>query len=274
MQQYLWLLPLGVLVGAFGTLIGAGGGFILMPVLILLYPEQSPVAMTAISLVVVFLNAASGTAAYARMRRIDYKSGLMFSLATVPGAVLGAMATALFPRRWFDLVFGLLLMGVSAYLLTSTRPPSGHPRTTGGRRFHRAIVEADGTRHEWSFNPAVGLGLSLLVGFVSSLLGIGGGIIHVPAMVRLLSFPVHIATATSQFVLAIMALAGTGVHVLDGALLNTAGLVIPLAIGVVIGAQFGAWLSNRVRGRLILVILALALGSVGLRILVAALSAR
>jgi uncharacterized membrane protein YfcA len=274
MHQYLWLLPLGVLVGAFGTLIGAGGGFILMPVLILLYPEQSPVAMTAISLVIVFLNAASGTAAYARMRRIDYKSGLMFSLATVPGAVLGAMATALFPRRWFDLLFGLLLVGASAYLLTSTKPPSIRPRTTGARRFHRAIVEPDGTRHEWSFNPAVGLWLSLLVGFVSSLLGIGGGIIHVPAMVRLLSFPVHIATATSHFVLAIMALAGTGVHLLDGALLNTAGLVIPLAIGVVIGAQFGAWLSNRVRGRLILVILALALGAVGLRILVAALSAR
>jgi len=76
MIQHLWLVPLGILIGTFGTLIGAGGGFLLAPVLLLAYPDESPEIITSISLAVVFLNALSGSVAYARMRRIDYRSGL------------------------------------------------------------------------------------------------------------------------------------------------------------------------------------------------------
>ena len=92
MVDYLWLIPLGFAVGACGTLIGAGGGFVLMPILLLVYPKDSPDLLTAISLAVVFCNAASGSVAYGRMRRIDYRSGLLMSAAAVPGAILGAMA--------------------------------------------------------------------------------------------------------------------------------------------------------------------------------------
>ena len=84
--EYLWLIGLGLVVGMFGTLIGAGGGFILMPVLLLMHPHVSPGQLTAISLAVVFFNALSGSESYAMMKRIDYKSGLMFATATIPGA--------------------------------------------------------------------------------------------------------------------------------------------------------------------------------------------
>ena len=67
-----------------------------------------------------------------------------------------------------------------------------------------------------AYNPAIGIWLSLFVGYISSVLGVGGGFIHVPALTSLLNFPVHIATATSHFVLAIMALTGTLVHVAHG----------------------------------------------------------
>jgi len=68
------LVLIGFAVGAFGTLIGAGGGFILTTILLLLYPHDSPQTLTAISLAAVFFNAASGSAAYARQRRIDYRT--------------------------------------------------------------------------------------------------------------------------------------------------------------------------------------------------------
>ena len=68
--EYLWLIPLGFVVGAYGTLIGAGGGFLLVPVLLLLYPRETPETITSISLAVVFFNALSGSIAYARMKRI------------------------------------------------------------------------------------------------------------------------------------------------------------------------------------------------------------
>src|SRR5258707_11324236 len=101
--QFLWLFPVGLVVGAFGTLIGAGGGFILVPILLLLYPDEKTELITGISLAVVFFNALSGSLAYARMRRVDYKSGIIFSIATIPGAILGALCTAYISRRVFDI---------------------------------------------------------------------------------------------------------------------------------------------------------------------------
>src|SRR5919109_5440665 len=104
-----WMYPLltllGGAIGTYGTLIGAGGGVFLVPTLLVLYPQESPNTIASISLAVVFFNAASGTVAYARMRRIDYRAGLLFAAATVPGAVLGAYATSLLSRQLFDLLF-------------------------------------------------------------------------------------------------------------------------------------------------------------------------
>jgi len=81
--EWLWLIPTGFLIGAYGTLIGAGGGFILVPLLLLFYPNESPDTIASISLAVVFFNAFSGTIAYARLKRVDYGSGLILSAATV-----------------------------------------------------------------------------------------------------------------------------------------------------------------------------------------------
>ena len=116
MEHYLWLVPLGFVVGCYGTLIGAGGGFLLVPVLLLYYPDESPEVITAISLAVVFFNALSGSWAYSRMKRIDYKTGLLFGVTTIPGAILGALSTTYIPRRTFDGAFGLLMIAASVFL--------------------------------------------------------------------------------------------------------------------------------------------------------------
>src|SRR4030042_742288 len=115
MVQNIWLIPLGFFIGTYGTLIGAGGGFILMPILLLLYPKGNPELLTSISLAVVFFNAFSGSVAYTRMRRIDYRSGFLFSVATVPGAIFGALTTAYIPRWLFDVIFGVLMIVASAF---------------------------------------------------------------------------------------------------------------------------------------------------------------
>ena len=95
------------------------------------------------------------------------------------------------------------------------------------------------------YNKYLGLILSTFVGFISSLLGIGGGIVHVPALVHLLNFPVHIATATSHFVLSIMALSGSAVHYFSGTLSNSFLEIGLLSVGAIIGAQIGARLSKK-----------------------------
>jgi hypothetical protein len=276
MEHYLWLVPLGFVVGAYGTLIGAGGGFVLMPVLLVLFPAEGPELLAAVSLAVVFFNAASGSVAYARMRRIDYRSALVLAAATIPGAVLGAMTTGYVPRRMFDAVLGTLMVLACAFLLWRPTPAKGEgswsPRLL--RILSPPLPEgepASDTDRLGTYNLGLGLGLSFGVGYLSSLLGIGGGIIHVPVLSRLLRFPVHVATATSHLILAIMALAGTAVHVASGTFVRGTHRTAALAVGVVLGAQLGAWLSGRIRGGWIIRGLAGALGIVGIRVLLLAL---
>jgi hypothetical protein len=270
MLDRVWLVPVGFIVGTCGTLIGAGGGFVLVPLLLLLYPQESPEVIASISLAVVFFNALSGSIAYMRLKRVDYRSGILFAIATIPGAILGAMTTSTIPRPLFDLFLGALMIVGSLFLIFHTHkkadPGEGRPRGC----LVRNIVEADGTTHTFSYSPTVGVGLSLVVGYLSSLLGIGGGIIHVPALVHVLNFPVHVATATSQFILGVMALTGTGVHIVLGTFHHGIRRTIALAIGVLIGAQLGAFLSNHVRGDWIIRGLAIALGLIGIRILILA----
>ena len=268
-EHYLGLIALGIAVGAYGTLIGAGGGFVLMPVLLLLYPNQSADLLTSISLAVVFFNALSGSEAYALMKRIDYRSGLLFAGATIPGAVLGALNTSYIPRRLFDLIFGILLIAAAIFL--TSRPRQGVTSCKASRFGQycvaRRLVDSHGTEYQYSFNYFLGMAISVVVGYVSSFLGIGGGIIHVPALSYFLGFPVHIATATSHFVLAVMALTGTLVHIVTGTFAHGAHRTMALAIGVLVGAQIGARLSDKIQGRWIIRGLAIALGVVGLRIL-------
>jgi uncharacterized membrane protein YfcA len=264
-----YLVPIGFAVGAYGTLIGAGGGFVLVPVLLLLYPQQRPATITSISLAVVFFNALSGSWAYARHKRIDYQSGVAFAAATVPGAVIGAFVVGYLSRGFFDVLFGGVLVLLAGFVILRTSARGAHivPLQVGMTR--RVLVDAHGVTYEYGFFQWQGIVISTGVGFLSSLLGIGGGIIHVPALVEFLNFPVHIATATSHFILAVMALAGTLVHLGTGELRPDAGFTQTalLAAGVIPGAQLGAKLSHEIHGGFIIRLLGVALLLVGIRLI-------
>jgi hypothetical protein len=268
--QWAGLVVLGVAVGAYGTLIGAGGGFLLVPLLLLLYPGDPPELLTSISLAAVFFNAFSGTLAYVRQRRVDYLAGNAFAFATIPGAIAGALAVSLFPRRLFDGVFALVLLSVAVFLVVR---PAARVVQRANRRGEvtRLITDAQGDSYFYSYNIAAGVALSLIVGLVSSLLGIGGGVIHVPLMVQLLHFPTHVATATSQYVLTVTALTGTLVHLVNGELTGGYERAGALALGVVIGAQVGARLSLRIGGTMIVRLMAVALAAIAVRLFIAAL---
>src|SRR5256714_7088201 len=260
-------VALGFGIGTLGTLIGAGGGFILLPVLALLSPQEPTGTLTATSLAVVAANATSGAIAYGRQRRIDLRSGIAFAIATLPGSIAGALLARSVPRGAFDAAFGLVLLALAA-VLVRTRTEQG-PAAPEGRvwgRVPRVLVDASGIIHRYSVELPLGIAMSFVIGFASSLLGIGGGFIHVPALIALLGFPVHIATATSHFVLAIMATAGTITHVAAGDLVDVWPRAAYIGAGAVGGAQLGARLSRRVRGPVIVRVLAVAHAIVAVRL--------
>jgi uncharacterized protein len=247
-SQPIDLIAIGFIVGAIGTLIGAGGGFLLVPILLLLDPHMTPDVVTGISLAVIFFNAASGSVAYARMGRIVYKAGIIFALAALPGAIIGVYTTSHIPRTVFNGIFGCLMIAASVYLMTTSETKTEEKQLE-------------------NYNLGLGAGISVVIGFLSSVLGIGGGIIHVPALTRILNFPVHIATATSHFVLSITALAATIIHLMNGTLKGQLGTILWISIGAIIGAQVGAKLSNQMKGTWIIRALAAGLGLIGIRIL-------
>lgn len=260
------LVLLGVGVGAFGTFVGSGGGFILTPILLLFYPHDQPATITAISLTAVFFNAASGSAAYAKQRRIDYRSGLSFALAALPGSIAGALVVGSVSRSFFDLLMAVVLFALAVWVLLGERTTA---RTPAGHLSHRELTDRNGTTYRYDVPVRRGIAYSTVVGFASSFLGIGGGIIHVPLLVRALGFPTHLATATSHFVLAIIAGAGSTTHIATGSFARGHGIrrAVALSVGVVAGAQLGAHISLRASGRLVEILLGAALLALAIRLL-------
>ena len=265
----LYLILIGFIAGTIGTLIGAGGGFILVPILLMMYPDKSPELITSISLAVVCLNAISGSVNYAFKKRIDYRSALLFSTTTLPGSILGSVFVGYIPRTVFDLLFGITLFGLSIYLLIRPfRADVDHNTSTLWNIWpiNRRISDQKGNTFTYSYDLVLACLLSFLIGIAASILGIGGGIIHVPVMINLLNFPVHLATATSHFVLALMGATASATHWIKGDLDSGIHEILFLGKGVIVGPQVGAALSHKLKGILIIRALAIAIGIVALRV--------
>lgn len=264
------LVAFGVLVGGYGTMVGAGGGVLIVPALLISF-HTTPEQAVGTSITVVFLNAVSGTASYARQHRIDYKAGLAFALASVPGAILGAFLTSFLSGRGFDIGFAALLIALALFLMwrpvAETEYADSLIDAADADRWlvQRQHTDAYGATFHYQYDLRRGLAVSALVGVMSSVLGIGGGIIHVPVLIHLLGFPAHIATATSHFILVITAAVGAGTHLALGHVLM--GPAILMGVGVIGGAQMGASIGKKLKGSLLIRMLAVALLLVAARLL-------
>jgi uncharacterized membrane protein YfcA len=257
------MFAFGAGVGAVGTMVGVGGGFLIVPVIALLEPTWQPRAITAYSLAVVCANACSGTLAYVRQRRVDRRSVAAFAAAAIPGVLLGVLGADTLDRGWFDPLFGILLAAMAAWL---TIAPQRRPKNLGGGAV-RELVDAHGRRYRWSFDMRLGLAGSAVVGVVSALFGIGGGPVQVPFLVTLLNYPEHVATATSHAVLAVTTLVATLVHAAQGDYRGTLPLTLATAAGALAGAPLGARLSRFVPGKTLLRILAAMLAFIAVRLI-------
>jgi uncharacterized membrane protein YfcA len=231
-----------------------------------MYPDKAPDKITSITLIVAFFNALSGSIAYGRLRRIDFRSGLLFSLVAVPGSILGASITFYLSRGVFQIVFGIMLLLAAVYLLC--RPTRRDNSSMLKGDWTRRITDNNGNTVTYSYRRSAGIAIAFFIGIISGLLGIGGGIVHVPVLTQVLGFPVHIATATSQFVVSTTTFAASITHFVAGNLTESIGETLVLSAGAVIGAQIGARFSHRVPGKVIIRLLAVALAIVALRLLI------
>ena len=263
---YILLIPLGSVIATYGTLVGAGGGILIVPALLLLYPYESPNTVASISLAVVFFNAVSGSLAYGHMHRIDYRAGLLFASASVPAGFMGAYFTSFLSRQTFDLSFSVLVLALAAFIFLRPTPGHHEHQPTGRETIHR-LTDFKGNSFVWSFSSRLGVLLSFGIGLVSSMLGIGGGPFYVTMLVYSLHFPLHVATATTQFMLMIISLSWSSAHLIAGGFQSGIFRTLCLGVGVLVGAQLGAHLSQRVTGAVISRVMAVGLVLIGIRLI-------
>ena len=203
MIEFVELFVVGIGVGAFGALVGIGGGMIMVPLFMLTMMAPNVATfenfqqVIGTSLFGVLLNALSGTWAYIRQHKVMFRAAVPFALATVPGAFMGSYITDYFTGHSFSLIFGSALCILAILMYSKSKSKKANVSSVN------FSVE---TAH---FNVLLGVALSFIVGFLSSILGIGGGVIHVPMMVFILGFPAHIAVATSTFILMVSSCVGT-----------------------------------------------------------------
>lgn len=255
MLEIFILFLVGIGVGTFGTLVGIGGGLIMIPLFTFaLTPSvfQTAPQIIGTSLFGVFLNAISGTFAYVKQKRVYFKAAVPFALATLPGAFLGGLVSDYFTGPTFSLAYGIFILFIALIMYWNSA--------------NKKVIANEFNEKIFLSRKKLGIFLSGLVGFISSIFGIGGGVIHVPTMIYALAFPPHMATATSHFVLAVSSFFGVISHIMLDHIVWVPALSV--GIGAVIGAQIGARLSRRTRPRSIILLLCLALFLLGIRMIV------
>jgi uncharacterized protein len=231
---------IGVAAGIVGSMLGLGGGIIISPILTLTGFLPSQVAST--SLLAVASTGASSTLSYSIKRRINYSIGIKVSAFAVPFSVIGALVSSNLNPDAFKLYFAILLISTSFYLLF--------------RRQIKADKREHADRGKLISNTLL-YGGSSAAGFISSLFGIGGGIIFVPLLFAVKKLSMQQSVATSQLSILITSIAGILTH----SILFQQDYVFAgsLALGALAGAQVGSFIAIKISERLLTILFSFSL---------------
>lgn len=246
---------IALLAGAFGSVLGIGGGLFIIPSLNLFLGVQLKTAIAA-SIVAVIATSLGGGHVYLRIGVADIRLGLILALATAPSAVVGAILATHVNARVLAAVFAAVL-AVSAYRMAASTRASGRkaapatkhaPSSLRFRAGYREPSTGEAIPYTVSRVP-LGVAASTVAGLISGMLGVGGGIVQVPVMNLLMGIPIKVATTTSTYIIGITAMAGAFVYYNHRPSLIDPALAVPVTMGVFIGASIGSRVLGRVSQR-------------------------
>lgn len=267
------LLLIGILAGGYGTIVGAGGGFIFVPALLLLF-KMEPAIAAGSGLMIVLINSLSGVIGYAKQGKIQYRTGLIIGIGALPGSFLGVWLLQIYSSSYFYVIFATLLVGLGIFLLTKNLPDK-FKKHIPSKSYAYVAVSATGENAGFLQKEVIEdekesqslkkrlIPLGLVIGILSSYLGIGGGWLLVPILIYVFKVPAHNAAATSIFSLCLYSTIGVIAQLFYGHVDWTA--VIFGGIGVIIGSQIGVLLSLKIPGKVIIRMLSVLLIFIGFR---------
>ena len=238
---------ISIAAGGFGSMVGIGGGLVIVPLLSIVLGYDVKVAIAA-SLIGVIATSLSASPRYIKSGIADRRLGLLLLVAAALGGLAGGVTAGYLDGRTLSLLFALLLAGVALRMLWQLRHPVVRAPvdvSDVGSGFASSYIEPT-TDEEVTYRAhrvLPGTLVSFFAGNVSGLLGVGGGVINVPTMNVLMQVPIRVATTTSTYMLAATATASAVVYLASGQLDPL--LAAPVALGVIVGARAGARLSMR-----------------------------
>lgn len=261
----------GIAAGMIGSMVGLGGGIIVVPVLTLILGVDMKSAISA-SLILLIATSAMSVMVYAKKELIHYRLGLILCMATVIGSFSGSLLAVAMNDKILMIIFATLqitavyVMIRNNFFKEKTEPeiavdvkdnsPKGFFNIAGV-----SYSEQYKTRIPFRVERiAAGFMISVFAGLLSGMLGVGGGILQVPTMNLVCKVPVKTATATSAYMIGFTGLAGALIFFLYGPInpVLTASLVIGILAGAFAGAHWGARMKVRTLVILLCVVLILS----------------
>ncbi|MBX5480594.1 MAG: sulfite exporter TauE/SafE family protein [Myxococcaceae bacterium] len=242
--------------GTVGSLLGIGGGLLIVPFLTLALGVDIRYAIGA-SIVSVIATSSGAAAGYVRERLTNIRVAMFLEVATTAGAITGAFTAALVGGKWLFLLFGTIIaysaVSMLLKMLPRAKPMRGMPpdRLSDVLGLHGSYYdEAEGGEVSYKVTRApLGFALMYCAGVSSGLLGIGSGALKVPALDLGMRLPIKVSTATSNFMIGVTAAASAGVYFARGDI--DPFVAAPVAAGVVMGAFFGSKLLKHIRASVI-----------------------
>ncbi len=237
--------------GAFGALLGLGGGVIIVPALTLLLGVDIRYAIGA-SIVAVIATSCGAAATYVRDHISNIRIGMFLQIGTALGAITGAFIAGIVSGQALYVIFAVVLAYCGFAML---RKGDEAPSTPRGDAVAERL-QLKGSYHDLASGEVVQysaanslpvLGISYLAGTVSGLLGIGGGPVIVPMMDIAMHLPLKVSSATSSFMIGVTAAASAAVYFMRGQI-NPA-IAAPVALGVIGGSVAGTRLMVRAKAR-------------------------
>lgn len=246
------LVAIGWVVGVYSTALGAGGAFLLTPLLLIRYPDTPPEYIATAGLAIVAVSSGLNALQSLRTGRLDPRVVGLLTAVVVPSAAAGAAMTAFIPRREFALAFSALLLATAAFVLW---PQPQRIATSPPRGWRRLVQDRRGDRYIYTFPPVRSAIIAAGAGFLSSMAGIGGGPLYTPLEIRVMRMPVAIAVPTAHVVITALALSGLTLHLASGhvgaPLLDAPWLAAGMLAGNPLGQRLHRRLNNVVAIRLL-----------------------
>jgi len=241
---------ISIFAGFLGSLLGLGGGIIIIPTLTLLLGIDIKYAIGA-SIVSVIATSSGSAIAYLRDKITNVRVGMFLEIATTTGALTGAFIAGLVNTKYLFLIFGVLLLYSALNMFKRRKEElpkefASHPLASK--------LKLSGAYYDQSLSKEVtynvtgiygGFGMMYVAGIISGLLGIGSGIFKVMAMDSFMKLPMKVSTATSNFMIGVTAASSAGIYLMRGYI--DPKIAAPVALGVLLGATFGTKIMQRLR---------------------------